>query len=79
MSQGYYSFPWAGGVIFLDTFTPTTLTYTPPTNGVANLTFQIPNSPALIGFELYLQAIGDDLSLPGGFGLSNGLKLTVHK
>ena len=49
----------------------------PAAGGVAVYNGVVPNNPGLIGLQVYMQTGIRDGSQPGGFGLSDGLQLTV--
>lgn len=71
-------FPLLGGVGLVDLTGPFVLLTSNPTGGVATSNLPVPNQPTLIGASVYLQSLTPDASQPGGWALSNGLKVTVH-
>ncbi len=72
------NFPLFDGVGLVDPFAlvPPLLVET-PVGGTAANTITIPNLPALVSVSIFFQSFSDDASQSQGFGLSNGLQLTV--
>ncbi|MFK5956507.1 MAG: hypothetical protein QM477_08700 [Planctomycetota bacterium] len=70
--------PLLGGDILVDTATQIyRATLVADGSGVATTPLLIPNNPALIGVERYLQAAMRDASQPNGWAMSHGLRALV--
>lgn len=67
-----------GGIMLADYFSQILpLTFVPAAGGSAIYNSNVPNNPGLVGLSVYMQTGIGDASQPGGFGLSDGLKVTV--
>lgn len=70
--------PAFGAVMLADYFNQVIpQVFVPAAGGVAVYNGVVPNNPGLIGLQVYMQSGISDASQPGGFGLSDGLQLTV--
>ena len=67
--------PGFGGVVLVDLSQP--LFPSEFHTGVDGLTLDIPSDPILAGFDMYFQALAPDATQPGGYSLSNGIRVEV--
>ena len=78
LSQGCATLPLIGGVILIDlaTLEPPLLT-SAVVGGTATRNVGVPLDASLIGVVGYLQSVARDDSQPGGWALSNGLRIVI--
>lgn len=70
--------PAFGGVMLADFFNQLIpLSFAPSVGGTATMNGFIPNDATLVGLSVFFQSGITDVSQPGGFGMSDGLKLVI--
>ena len=69
--------PLLGGVILVDLAGPVIVLTAPTSGGVSSHSITLPNSPAHIGGQFYMQSATLDPSQPAGWAMSNGIKVTI--
>lgn len=78
ISLGSANFPFLDGVALFDPLQLVLpLLAETPVGGVSTNSIPIPPNPALAGLDVFFQTLSDDGGLPFGWGLSNGLQLTI--
>lgn len=76
-SQSQAETPGYGGTVFIDAAGMSTVPFTTDATGQGIISLSLPNNPALIGQERFLQAGIQDPSQPGGWLLSHGLRARI--
>ena len=71
------NFPLFGGTGLVNLVLTIQIGVTPAVGGQAVYSVPIPADPAMAGLSVYTQSGAPDAGQPGGWGLSNGLKLDV--
>ena len=71
------SVPLFGGQVLIDPTQLALLHTSLPTAGISSWVLPIPSDPTMVGLVGYLQSLAPDGTQPGGFALSNGLKVKV--
>lgn len=77
VSLAQASTPIFGGVALVNQGLTLISAVTPAAGGTSTWNVPIPLDPTIVGLNVYFQSGSPDLTQPQGWGLSNGLKLTV--
>ncbi len=77
VSLAQANLPALGGVLLVNQALTVFQALTPVVGGTSSWSVSIPANPALIGLSVYFQSGSPDALMPSGWGLSNGLKLTI--
>ena len=77
LSFGQAALPLFGGVVLVDPGQLALVSTSMPLSGIASWVLPIPADPTLAGVVGYVQSLAADGTQPGGFALSNGLRVRV--
>jgi len=77
VSQAAAERPFRGGTLLLNRSSATRIKFTVGPTGSATIHLPIPNLPALVGQERFLQAAVADPAQPQGWALSQGLRAVI--